>query len=208
MTQFTSRSCAVFLVPLLFACAGDSTGPDHDDDDDVNVPAVVSDKLTAEIYLISVDHDCDPATDNPGDFSAWVEIWQGPPSDARRLAATPKRNMSLHSGTASYRNDLRVEALIARVPAREVNVYTFVQELDDNGLEDANGNQNKTLSWSLDRDCWVREGSCIEWTNANKTEAKDSWMTQVRKRADVFNLFNPDDEGCAFDVVVNAKITK
>lgn len=208
-----TAGCAVCLIPFLFACAGDSTAFAAD------VPEVVSDSIRVEMWIVNVRHDCDPAVDNPGDFQTWHEIWQdadpGPSSDSRRLAATPKSVTTIHSGETS-RNVVRVDALVARVPGRDVSVHASVRELD-NGVPDANSDQVTKLSWSIELECWTSErplngasgpgGSCLR-LSANGDSYLGFWTNEVRKREDIFNLFNPDDEGCSFDVGYRAYINR
>jgi hypothetical protein len=127
MTQFLRSGGAILFVPLLFACAADSTGPGDDDE--------VSDRIVVSIESITVIHDCDPATDNPGDFQAWVEIWQDADpaqgSASHRVAASPKASMTMHPG--EYRTGVTVEARVARVSEREVEVGAFVRQLMTRG---------------------------------------------------------------------------
>lgn len=204
--RFFKSFGAVFLVPLLSACSADSTGPDDDD-----VPAVVSDKIVVSIRTIDVMHDCDPATDNPGDFQSWVEIWQdadpGPDENSQRVAASAKRTLTIHSGALRVATtDVRVEGQVARVPGRPVTVFALVRELDDADV-DTYGDQVHELEWSIALACWTWRGTCMP-TSISGAEYQEFWTTRVRKREDVFNPFNPADEGCAFDVLYGANITK
>jgi hypothetical protein len=193
-----------FLLVLLSACAADSTGPGDDE------PEVVSDRIVVRISHMEVVHDCDPALDNPGDFQAWVEIYQDTDptpgqEDYRLVASSPKRTVSLNSGESSSRDDIRVEGLVQRVRARPVRVRGVFRELD-NGLVDAGSDLVATLRWWDERNCWQLGDGCMITIGAN--EYNQVWTHHIDARQDEFNLFNPDDEGCEFYVNYGAHISE
>lgn len=201
-----------FLVPLLSACAVDSTGPDAGDDGDGgNEPTVVSDRIVVSLQRVEVAHDCDPATDNPGDFQSWVEVWQdADPSlsevDFQMVASSARKTVLINSGEAPYlADDIQVSASVVRVRGRPVHARAYVRELD-NGNLDSVGTPRELLQWWDDGICWQWNAVCMPSAGARKY--REDWSTSVHTRDDEFIFLNPADEGCEFTVIHEAYITE
>lgn len=203
--------CIAFLLFLTSACVADSTGPgDGPDDGPDDEPEVVMDRIVASIGSVQVVHDCDPALDNPGDFQAWVEIYQDTNPEPGQenyelVAASPRRTMLLNSGESGSGSHIRAEALVPRVRARPIRVQGVFRELD-NGLVDEGTGVVATLRWWDERNCWQLGDDCIVTVGAS--EYNQFWTHHVDARDDVFDLFNPDDEGCDFTVTFGAHISE
>jgi hypothetical protein len=199
------RPCAAagtaFLLFLISGCGADGTGPGGSD--------VVMDRVSIRIGQIDVIHDCDPASDNPGDFRGFVEIYHdmNPTpgnEDFELIAASPKTMILLNSGESADGGHIRAEALVPRLPARPVMVRGVFQELD-HGEVDAGGTQFEVMGWDEHSNCWQIDRFCMANGNSADNFTR-SWTVHVYTRDDVWNPFNSDDEGCRFFVTFVANI--
>ncbi|MBR9988884.1 MAG: hypothetical protein KFH98_03965 [Gemmatimonadetes bacterium] len=163
---------------------------------------MVSDQLGFNIGHIEVIHDCDPASDNPGDFQGFVEIWRDTNpalgnEDYELITASPRRTILLNSGESASGDHIRAEALVPRDPARPVMVRGVFREMDQDDV-DAGTTLVEVIGWDEARSCWQTGGVCLPTAGAG--EHYRTWTHEVYTRDDVWNPFNSNDEGCRFNV--------
>lgn len=207
-TRSVTRLAALGLIALA-ACQTDPTSPDGDDPDGPMGPP--HDLIMARITAIETAHDCDPNNENPGDFVGWIEVWQDidPAADVAEfalVAESDKRTVSLNSGErADVGNTMRINGTLTRLASRPVSVRSYVRELDGVAIDIAI-DQSNTIVWAAEDDCWTQHGPCLGPAGSGLYDAE--WSHGRTSREDVFNLFNPDDEGCALHVEYEAVITE
>lgn len=204
-THLTAAT-AVSMLPLLTACTADPTGPDGGPPE---TTPVVMNQLMARMQRVDVTHDCDPNKDNPGDFRAWIEIWQdvdtaAATADMQLVAKTDAETFTIHSDASLGLGDrVRLTQQVVRDGRLPVSVRFHLQERDGGSIDTAL-DTDWLFRWSDSGDCWTR-GGCV----APGGSTQYRYATEVREfsRDDEFHLFNPDDEGCDFTMAAEVMIT-
>ena len=188
------------LITLLQACGGGGGGSDSNEDNGQQAqPHVPRSTITFFASSLSVDHDCDPNQDNPGDFRIITKVTQdgeliAENSGAATLHADESKNMV--SSTTIVADLEKVE--------NKVVVITVDTSERDGGSRDGDSTLviNYEFQWNPYSLCWEDEyGYCLTTNDAINWRA---WGSRHKLgREDEFNLFNPDDEGCEFTVSWN-----
>ena len=207
----TSRiPLAMLTAAIAFtgACStSDATGPvDGGDDVPPPPPPTPQVAITAVINQVRAIHDCDTAADNPGDFYAWVEIWQdtNPSSSVTeyvQVAKSAEHTVTLDSeSTTNYVSIANGSARLTRQLDKDGNlpiqVRAYMQERDP-GV-DATAEIVSRFTFSTSRDCWTEGSRCLG--PGGDSRYTDALSASAYPREDVFDIFNlSDDEGCRFD---------
>lgn len=207
----TSRiPLAMLTAAIAFtgACStSDATGPvDGGDDVPPPPPPTPQVSVTAAINQVRAIHDCDTAADNPGDFHAWVEIWQDTnPSrtvaEYVQVGKSAEHTVTLDSeSTTSYvsiaSGSARLTRRLDKDRNRPIQVRAYMQERDP-GV-DATAQSLAVYSFSTSLDCWLANTRCLG--PGGDPRYTDALSGSAYPREDVFDIFNlSDDEGCRFD---------
>ncbi|MEX1181815.1 MAG: hypothetical protein WEF86_01170 [Gemmatimonadota bacterium] len=195
----THRTTLALSTCIALAAAGCDAGPTGPDEPPAGA---LTSTLVARIQSIEVIHDCDPAIGNPGDFRALVEIWQdsetGPEEAMVLLTASPQPTVAVDSDETRGWGEMAVaQAVVYRDESRPVIVKMASAELDDNAAIDSGAGAADPFRWSESGACWMYYDNCMGPRDQN--QYTKSYTMSVNTRADVFDLFNPDDEGCRFN---------
>ncbi|MEX1181816.1 MAG: hypothetical protein WEF86_01175 [Gemmatimonadota bacterium] len=200
MTRPRTAAALSLCIAVASGCDAGATGPEPE-------PGALTALLTARIVMIEVFNDCDPRLDNPGDFEAWVELWQdADPSPAQAyepLGESARPTIPLNRYAREELSTAHtVSATVYQDEGRPVMVRMGSRELDDDRVEDSGTRAEALFTWSESGRCWKYDHACIGPADAARFAR--SFSAVVSTREDEFSLFNSDDEGCRFTTTWDA----
>lgn len=210
---------AAGLIPLVAACStSDALGPGDGGTEPPPPPPpppTPQVAVTAAINSVRAIHDCDTAADNPGDFHAWVEIWQdinpsASVAEFQQVAKSPEHTITIDSEVSTSYASIssgaaRLSRTLERDPARPIQLRAYMEERDPS--VDTQASTIRVFRFDPIADCWARViGSSTACLGAGgDTRYTSSLSGGAFSREDVFDIFNlSDDEGCRFDFVGEA----
>jgi hypothetical protein len=189
----------LLVTPVLFGCGSSASGPN----------AAQTVEVVAEIDRLRVVHDCDPKLDDPGDFNLLVQVSQDTdPGDGQSFAPLGSTEFGLAANSGDVPNvSTETRVAVSAVPKanRPVRVEVRVRELDNNVVDLTPGGGDYAeiyrvwvLDWNPVAQCWWDGSKCLVDIDPGTPGLLENWG--ITTRNDVFDLLNPDDEGCQFNI--------
>ena len=204
LTSQSSKIAGSFLLAgLLQACGGGGAdnGANAGSGNDANAQErIPTTELTFFVSSMSVDHDCDPNQDNPGDFVVITKLKQ----NGESIKDNSSDGFTLHAdGYANLVNRTLIQSTIKKQAGVVYEVLLDASERDSGSRdEDSTRVYGFQFEWDENSLCWVNQyGYCLTSEDAINWRAGGS--IHHLGREDEFKLFNPDDEGCEYTVSWN-----